>query len=318
MTSAGAPREASDKTRLMLRALVVDAATAELFAALREKDVRAVLLKGPAFARWLYGDDALRPYGDADVLVDVETLESVETTLAELGYTLAPLGAISGDFPRHARGFVRPGGGAIDLHTTLPGADADATIVWHVASERTESIEIGGVEIEILSEPARALMVALHAAKDGTRVHKVMHDLGHALDRVAFDTWRDASVLANRMGAGPAFAAGLRLDDRGRLVADELGLAHEQSTLLALRTGRDGPPPLAVGIDWLLTEHSWKRRVAVTARKLFPPPAYLRASSKVARRGGVGLAIAYVTRPFVMAAQAIPAGYAVWRARRRR
>jgi hypothetical protein len=108
----------------MLRALVVDVATAELTAELRSKGVRSILLKGPAFARWLYDDGALRPYGDADLLVSVDTVVTVEASLRASGYELLPSSAIPGDFPRHARGWTRPGGGAIDLHTTLPGAEA--------------------------------------------------------------------------------------------------------------------------------------------------------------------------------------------------
>jgi hypothetical protein len=306
----------SDKTRLMLRALVVDAATAELTTELESKGVRAILLKGPAFARWLYPEEALRPYGDADLLVSEDTVPTVEATLRGSGYELLPSNAIKGDFPRHARGWTRAAGGAVDLHTTLPGAEAAPATVWRVLSERTDTLRIGGADIEILAEPARAVMVALHAAKDGTRVHKVLHDLGHALERVGIDVWQEAARVATQIDAMSAFASGLRLVPAGEELADALQLPREQTTLVALRSGEAGPPDLAVGIDWLLTERSFRRRAKVVARKMFPPPEYLRTSSAVAQRGRAGLAIAYVIRPFSMLVRAVPATRAVLRARR--
>jgi hypothetical protein len=305
----------SDKTRLMLRALVVDAATVELTTALESKGVRAILLKGPAFARWLYPEEALRPYGDADLLVSEDAVPAVEATLRVSGYELLPSNAITGDFPRHARGWTRAAGGAVDLHTTLPGAEAAPATVWRVLSERTDTLCIGGADVEILVEPARAVMVALHAAKDGTRVHKVLHDLGHALERVDLEVWREAVRVAAQIDATSAFASGLRLVPAGEKLADELQLPKQQTPLVALRAGAAGPPDLAVGIDWLLTERSVRRRAHVVGRKLFPPPDYLRTTSALARRGRAGLVAAYTIRPFSMIARAIPATRAVWRAR---
>ncbi|MGZ5971708.1 MAG: nucleotidyltransferase family protein [Polyangiales bacterium] len=302
----------------MLRALVVDAATAELTKAFQSQGIRAILLKGPAFARWLYHDEELRPYGDADLLVSEGDVPTVEAILRSNGYALSPLSALPGDFPRHARAWVRSGGGSVDLHTTLPGADADPATVWSVLLSRTDTMRIAGADVEVLAEPARAMMVALHAAKDGSRVAKVRHDLGHALERVDRSVWREAAKVASLIDATHAFASGLRLLPAGRALAEELQLPHDQTTPVALRAGAEGPPPLAVGIDWLLTERSLRRRASVVARKMFPPRDYLRASSALARRGRSGLLAAYVMRPFSMLARAIPASRAVWRARRRR
>jgi hypothetical protein len=300
----------------MLRAMVVDAAAGELVEALGTRGLRAVLLKGPALSRWLYDEDALRPYGDADLLVPSRDVATVEATLTERGFALAPLSALPGDFPRHARSWVRPGGGSIDLHVTLPGAEADPEVVWAVLSARTERMRVGGLDVEVLDEPGRATVVALHAAKDGTRVQKVLHDLGHALERVDRSTWTVAAEVAASIGATAAFASGLRCSEAGRALAEALDLPDDRSALVALRA--QGPPPLAVGIEWLLTEPSVRRRAVVVARKLVPPPAYLRASSALARRGRVGLALAYVLRPGLMLWRSVPAATAVHRARRGR
>jgi hypothetical protein len=314
MTASEEP-SASPKTLVMLRALVVDAATAELTRAFETERVRAILLKGPAFARWLYDGDAVRPYGDADLLVSNGDVATVEGILRAHGFDLNPMSSITGDFDRHARAWVRAGGAAVDLHTTLPGADADSATVWRVLSSRTDIIRVADADVHILAEPARAMMVALHAAKDGSRIAKVQHDLGHALERVNRDIWRQAADVASLIDATSAFAAGLRLVPAGQALADELHLPNERTPLVALRSEEGGPPALAVGIDWLLNEKNFRRRAHVVAHKLFPPREYLRASSSLARRGTAGLYAAYTIRPFSMATRAIPAARAVWRAR---
>ena len=54
----------------------------------------------------------------------------------------------------------------------------------------------------------------------------------------------------------------------------------------------------------------------MSLHKLFPPAAHVRAWSPLARSGRLGLAAAYVGRPFWVLARAAPASIAVWRAHR--
>ena len=53
----------------MAHTLAVDVVTAEVVDAFRRAGVRAVVLKGPTLAGWLYGGEAVRTYGDSDLLV---------------------------------------------------------------------------------------------------------------------------------------------------------------------------------------------------------------------------------------------------------
>ena len=69
-------------------------AGAELFSALEEHGLDALLLRGAAVAQRLYDDDG-RGYGDCDVLVPEEGRGEVEALLGRLGYVAYVL---------HARG----------------------------------------------------------------------------------------------------------------------------------------------------------------------------------------------------------------------
>jgi hypothetical protein len=277
-----------------VRSLRVDLVTAEVVKALQERSIRSVLLKGPALSRWLYDEDSRRPYVDADLLVGPQDLAAATSVLRALGFRLVG-GEIPNDWPRHAMTWLRDDRANVDLHRTLVGVDADPTWLWEVLSERTEPMTVGGAEVAVLQPPARTLVVVLHAAKDGARVPKAMHDLAHAVDRIDLSTWQQAAALAELLNASGAFRAGLCMLPEGAVLAERLGLRAQEAAAVALRTR--GAPPLSVGLDWLLTGQGGRHRLQLVGQKLVPPPAFLRAWTPLARRGPVGLALAYLWRP---------------------
>jgi len=56
----------------------------------------------------------------------------------------------------------------VDLHRSLPGVKV-AESVWHLLAADTETLSIGGVDVQVLGEPARALLVALTRGTTGSR-----------------------------------------------------------------------------------------------------------------------------------------------------
>ena len=144
---------------------------------------------------------------------------------------------------------------------------------------------------------------------------KVRHDLGHALERAERAVWEEATRLAHSAGALTTFAAGLRLLPDGEAVAHDLGLPSDVPVEAALRR-HGGAPPFAVGMEWLATAPGLRGKLRVIGRKVFPPPAFMRAWKPLARRGPLGLAAAYLWRPFWVAWWAIPAFRAWHRGRR--
>lgn len=108
--------------------LTVSGAYATLGVLLRElRGVRVtpLLLKGAALARFTYADQALRPFGDLDLLIRVEDLESVHRVLLQMGYALVsgkPTTAADLAW-RHARGYFDPGGAlvSVDVHWRYSG-----------------------------------------------------------------------------------------------------------------------------------------------------------------------------------------------------
>ena len=149
------------------RTMATDRVTAEVVEAFRQAGIRSILLKGPAMARWLYDEAALRPYLDADILVAPEDFREAERILSERGFHREGLDTIPGDWPKHARTWYRDDRGNVDLHRTLFGVRIPDAELWALLATRTEAMWVSGTDVDVLDLPGRALVLALHAAKDG-------------------------------------------------------------------------------------------------------------------------------------------------------
>jgi hypothetical protein len=286
------------------RRLTLEGTAARIVGALGVAGVHCVLLKGPTLSELYHG---VRPYNDVDILVAPEAVGAAEAVLGELEFELRH------DDP-HSRIWSRAGVD-VDLHTTLIGAHADPVFLWEALSNRTETFSLGGANVERLNPAGRALHVTLHAAQHGTEEPKPREDLRRALEHFPEDTWAEAARLAAEVGAQPAFWNGLAMEPAGREMQTRLGLAKGVSrTETELRAAT--PPPTAVGLLRLSKTRGSKAKAALVWREAFPSAAFLRAWSPLARRGSLGLALAYIWRPIWIFIRLFPALAAIMRARR--
>ena len=292
-------------------ALTVDALTAKVVSAFSRAGVEPILLKGASIIGWLYGEHPERYSVDVDLLVAPDQIQHGEQALRALGFV--PFEPARPE--RHALTWVRAESGpSVDLHRTLYGVGVSDEAAWDVLSRGTEWLEIAGLRVEALSATARALHVALHAAQQGVEMEQSMTDVMQATQKLPLDLWRDAAALAERLGAVPTFAAGLRLVEPGRDIADQLALPNWKPAELSLReqTARD----LTLTLNRLVDTPGLRPRAALALRRAFPPPESMRSRSDLARRGPAGLAAAYVGRMGWLACRLLPALQAVVRARR--
>jgi hypothetical protein len=297
------------------RNLRIDARSLEVARAFAAADISCMLLKGPVFARWLYEQNEIRDYHDTDLLVAPHEVDRAETVLARLGFSLPEIYEQE-DRPSTEHTWVRSTDEAVvDLHWGITGMEVEPAKVWETLHESCVMMPLRGREIPALGPAATALHVVLHAAQHGNELHKTLEDLERALTRADMDLWREASSLAEVLNATTAFAAGLRLDARGREVAEALGLPDEISVEVALRS--EGAPPLALGLDWFLKQPGWRGKVGVLFKNLFPSPGFMKVWNPLARRGWVGLSLAYLWRPVALLKEAVPATKALVKARRR-
>jgi hypothetical protein len=317
-----APRDPADSAeplpwdpfRAAVLGLAIDRATAEAVVAFRDAGIRSVVLKGPSFDAWLYESGEPRLYGDIDLLIPARDGQRAGQVLEALGYRQRserePEAVVD-----HATVWVRPEDRMhVDLHRTLGGVEARGVDPWTVLAADTESMQVGGTDVEILSEPARALHVALHAALPGPNSRKTLIDLSRALERLPIATWEAAAGPARRLGAEAAFAAGLGRLPAGGELAEALELTPERSVEAALLA--DSAPYSAWTVDRLSKAKGLRAKLRLILPRLFPKPEFMRVWYPVARRGRAGLALSYLQR-LAWFFRAAPPALSAWRRARR-
>lgn len=304
--------ELPDALRFAVLSFNVDRITAEVTQALKEASIDSIVVKGPAIATWLYGDELARLYTDTDLLIRRSDWGRAMAALDLLGFQddLGPMA-----HPRMESGaghlWVRVSDDAeVDLHYTLFGIGAKPEEVWEAFFGDAVREPIGGVEVLMPSHAARLLHIALHAVQHGGEAQvKPMADLNTAIAKVPEETWREAFELANRLEAEDTFAAGLQLTPAGRELAAAIGVGTSRSVDGTLRLER---VPLAEGIKAFTETRGVRGKLALLARELFPSRTFMRWWSPLARRGIVGMVLAYLWRPIWLAFRALPA-YRAWR-----
>jgi hypothetical protein len=290
----------------VISALRVDRITAEVVGAFDRAGVRSVLLKGPTFATWLYGDGSARLYVDSDLLVAPDDHERAEEVLRALGFEISLSDHDTPGWRLNAHGWIRADGAQVDLHRSVIGLGASPAEVWSALAPELDSMRVGGRSVPILSLAARTLHVALHAAQHGTGGTQQIDDLRRAIALVDRAVWERAAELATRLHAEPAFYAGLAMTPEGRALATDLGATSaSRSREATLRAG--APPRGALGIEELARAPGLRAKAVMVMRNLVPRPGHMRAWSPLARRGRFGLALTYVWRPLAVIARLGPA-----------
>ena len=297
--------------RVAALGLLVERASADVIRTLRAAGVRPILLKGPLQQAWLEAAGPPRASGDVDVLVAQEDIGSAEAAIAAAGYSLDARPEEAGF--EHSSVWVAARGVPVELHWSLVGADESS--VWDVISRETETADLMGEQVEIPNEAARCAIVALHAAQHGIGEPTIFHDLEKALVVAETDAWARAGELAAALGGWTPFAAALAVTPRGSELLREFGaplpvLGERQA--LSLLT----PAPTSLGFFFLAREPGARAKVAFVLTKLAPSPTFMRLRYPVARRGAMGLALAYLYRPVWLLRWMLP-GLRSWQRARR-
>ncbi len=310
---ATGPSKVPESVGLLLRGAVsleADSTAAEVSTALRERGIRAVLLKGPALARWLYDQPSERTYVDADLLVAPDRLADARRTLEELGFAPHEEGKAPPGTPEHAEPWRRRGlPGGVDLHYTVFGCGVPPEQVWPLVTAGTEQLDVGGADLEVPSLEVRTLLVAIHAAQHGPGVAKPAEDLRRALAVAGDEVWAGAAALAEQLETELTFASGLGMAEGGAELARRLGLVDPTVATTALA----GNGPLVQGFERMARARGLRSKLMLGLREAFPPPSHMLWRAHTDGLDGTSLPRLYARRLVWLARQAGPS----IRARRR-
>jgi hypothetical protein len=289
---------------LTAQAMAVDQMTCEVIGAFSQEGIAVILLKGPSIAQWLYPSGG-RPYGDSDLLVSPAEFSRAARILRTLGFG-APVYA----WAEHAYTYRRTDESGcvlcVDLHRTLPYLTASPVKAWQVLSSGNETMQVRGTPVQVLGVPQRILHIAIHALQHAFETKSPFEDLRRAIEAVDMKAWEEAVAYSRTLGAEDALAAGLCLIPEGQALADRLDLTKEWRGILrmATSTASDGP---AYQVQRILDASTFGERMKLIFNPAFVSPTFMRMTSPLARRGNIGLALAYAGRPFLLVGRIGPA-----------
>lgn len=286
------------RSRHAQRRAQLDQAAAEAIVALDGAGVEALLLKGAGLAQALYGPDRERAYFDIDLLVAPDSLPTVDSVLSELGYRniMKDQGIDDLTGVVHAALWTRLGefgNVSLDLHWKLAGCDASAETIWTALRRDAVFRQLGDWRVLTSSEVGFALQVALHLAQHGRSDAKAVADLRLALISWSAGVWEQAAALASELDALETFAAGLRLLPEGEIAADALKLGTGEQVLWDLEH-RESRPRGTFHLDALSRAVTFRQRLAILRRALFPPTEWIRWEMPWASRSPAALAAGYL------------------------
>lgn len=296
-----------------VRCVLVDRVTAEVVDLFAGVGIECMLVKGPVIGDLLY--DEPRPYGDSDIVVSRSDWARACAVLIQQGFhdSLGPMA-----HPRMesvaSTAFVR-GSDNVDLHCTLAGLEAPPEEVWAALWGEARRQSVGGRVVPVPAPSAVLLHLALHAVHHHAD-EKPLEDLRRGIALAALADWREAAVLADRLGGMSAFASGLRRLPEGADLAATLGVERHGSVHFDLRTAG---VPTAEGLHELLAPgRTIRQRVSIVYDELFPTARFMRWRIPLARRSRLGLLASYPLRWAWLAIKVPRGALELWRARRGR
>lgn len=210
----------------------------ELFS---ENEIPALPYKGPVLAAAEYGNVALRPCCDLDILVHRADLAHARELLMARGYVrehqLTPL---------HERAWLQARN---DINLHRPDLDIVVELHWEVVPRRlgvrfdderlwtqTQAVRIGGRDVRTLSPENLLLVLCVHGAKHGWTQLMWIRDVAAIVANHPDMNWPVLFREARRMGVERMLAVGLRLanDVAGCTLPPRVRTLTEHPTAVAL------------------------------------------------------------------------------------
>jgi hypothetical protein len=186
-----------------LRVLRFSAELARILQHFADREIQALAHKGPVLAHLLYGDAAMRQFGDLDFLVRARDVARARSALRELGYE--PHLQLS---PRQEKAYMGSG------YEYVFGLNAQKNLVelqWQILPrfysiefdldelfQRSVEVEVQGACLRTLASEDLMLVLCVHAAKHEWAQLGMIRDIA-ALARLEPD-WLRIEAQARRLG----------------------------------------------------------------------------------------------------------------------
>ncbi len=274
-------------TRNTIQALSNTAELLRILALFQQHNIPAIPFKGVVLAAVAYGDPALRPAGDLDILIRFESLLPATALLRNAGYDLKT--SILQDGSPEAKNyfeyhFERPSDGIIlelrwRLELTQPRYTRVLGLDW--AWPRRTTALLSGASVPDLDPEFKLLVLCMHGSKHlWSRLIWIL-DVAFLLNAAPALDWTYVLAEARRQGLGRPLAIGVLLARHfaGSTIPPQILAALERDTI-AVRIARHiqenlfrspgSAPPGRVPYNVLLLDAADRRRLIFSLHFLRP------------------------------------------------
>ena len=171
-----------------------------------------VVLKGPTFSAWLYGDACARRFADLDLLVAPDRRDDAVGVLRDGGFQL-PLPAAAADVIYGYIGALplsHASRVSVDLHWELAGRRFPRLLSAHHVQQRAIQVRVGAHSLPVPCPTHAAAMTLTHAAKHLWYAIENVLSIAMLATRDDVD-WDEVYAIMGGAGCVRAGAAGLQL-----------------------------------------------------------------------------------------------------------
>jgi hypothetical protein len=263
--------------------------------ALREAGIPVIVLKGAHLASEVYGEVALRPMYDIDLLVREDLETRAESVMQDIGYRRADGSGIERGSLHHLPRLYKEGCAPVEIHRGLAPRYGALRMDSAGVFDRARSIAVSGTPALGLSPDDLVLHLSLHVSHGhGFQVPlRSLYDIVAVLHRHA-DTldWTQLTDRANREGASGYLYSTLGVVQRlfaTPVPAEQLerfahGAVDREVVEVAVRFIEGGAPAMPLLYRQVVDGDGWGERVRLLGSRIFSdPPSPRRATTSRSR-----------------------------------
>lgn len=273
-----------------LRNIRTYAALGEVVRAFEAARIPVIALKGAHLAAVVYGEPALRPMHDLDLLVPRQDRSRAEDRLLQLGYRPMECAREWTDYDthHHSRPLFRDGATTVEIHSAIVPPTCPIRIDLEGLWDRARHAQLGDIRTLVLAPEDLILHLCLHASySHHFRIPLLsLYDLAAVLRHHSREIdWPRLVSVANESGTGPLVYCTLRLVQA--TLGAELDAPSFESfaqhgtdevvTEAILDEILSTPVEVPTGVRRVVGQERWNRKLHILLQTIFPPRDQLRA-----------------------------------------
>ena len=184
----------------------------ELVNLLKSKNIAALPFKGPMLAIQAYGNLSLRQFGDLDVLIPSERVDTAVKLLIAEGYEPVNLERLNNMEQKKDVGFISKDKNVnLELHWKLSGGHFSLPLEMNRLWKHLKTVNLAGVEVGAFPFNTLLIYLCLHGARHCWERFGWICDINELIRSQDEIDWEQLAEEAKRLGCENALGLGLYL-----------------------------------------------------------------------------------------------------------